>query len=131
MKKPDGDLDLPTNLAFERTRIAQERTMLAWVRTAVALISFGFTIYSVFALETGAGHKFANGLIRPEIFSVALILIGLISLLLATIEFRRDQQTLRAIDPSLPRRSQAIILGALIAGLGLLALGLMLFRTGG
>jgi putative membrane protein len=129
VKKPEDELDLPTNLAFERTRLAQERTLLAWVRTAVSLISFGFTIYAVFALESGAGHRFAGE--RPYLFPIALIAIGLFSLLLATIQHQRDQKTLRSIDPTLPAGSQAMVLGGLIALLGLLAFGLMLSRAGG
>jgi putative membrane protein len=127
VKKPEGELDLGTNLAFERTRLAQERTLLAWVRTAISLISFGFTIYAVFALESGAGHKFAGP--AANIFPVALIAIGLFSLLLATIQHRRDQRTLRSIDPTLPAGSQAMLLGGVIALLGLLAFGLMLSRA--
>jgi putative membrane protein len=131
MKRPDGELDLPTNLAFERTRIAQERTLLAWVRTAIALISFGFTIYSVFALESGILHKYTAGTFGPELFAVVLILIGLVSLLLATLQHRRDQKTLRSIDPTLPAGSQAMVLAGLIALLGFLAFGLILFRMAG
>jgi len=121
------ELDHTTHLAFERTRIAQERTLLAWVRTAMSLITFGFSIYSFFALQSGPGHPLVSD-IGPRIFSLALIAVGLASLALATREHQRDQATLREIDPSLSRSSPAFTLGVIIAGLGILALALMLLR---
>jgi len=72
------DLDQATKLAFERTRVAQERTLLAWVRTAISLITFGFAIYSVFAIETRAGSKF-TAFYGPRIFSLVVIGTDLVS----------------------------------------------------
>ena len=118
-------IDEPTHLAFERTSIAQERTLLAWIRTAIALISFGFTIFSVFALEKGAGHKFV-GFWGPRFFSIGLILAGLTSLLLATIQHNRDVRVLRSIDASLRPTSNSMVLAFLIALLGLFAMAFML-----
>jgi putative membrane protein len=43
-----------TQLAFARTRAAYERMMMAWIRTATSLITFGFSIYKVFQLESEA-----------------------------------------------------------------------------
>lgn len=121
------DLDQSTRLAFERTRVAQERTLLAWVRTAISLITFGFTIFSFFALETGPGSKFTT-FYGPRIFSLVLIGMGLISLALATAQHKRDQMVLRSINPSLPAGSQAWVLGMVVAGLGILAFVLLLAR---
>ena len=118
--KPE-EIDQATHLAFERTRMAQERTLLGWVRTAIATISFGFTIYTVFAMEKGAGFQFV-GYWSPRIFSLGLIIVGLVSLLFASIQRRHDLAVLRAINPALPARSQAMVLGFLMAILGFVAL---------
>ena len=121
MTTQQEDLDHSTHLAFERTRMAQERTLLGWIRTAITTISFGFTIFTVFAIEKGAGYQFV-GYYAPRIFSLGLVIIGLVSLLFATLQRRRDLATLRSIDPALPARSQAMVLGFLMAILGIVAL---------
>jgi len=56
-----------------------------------------------------------------------MISIGLLSLLLATLEHRRDLHALRAQYPDIPR-SLAKVVAALIAVLGMLALIAVLFR---
>jgi putative membrane protein len=56
-----------------------------------------------------------------------MISIGLLSLLLATLEHRDDLHALRAQYPEIPR-SLARVVAALIAILGLLALIAVLFR---
>jgi putative membrane protein len=119
-------LDRSTELAFERTRVAYERTMMAWIRTATSLITFGFTIYKFFQLE-GQGRAQQGRLIGARGFAFILVSIGLVSLLLATIEHRQNIRTLGAQYAG-QRRSLAVMLAALISILGLLALLAMIFR---
>lgn len=119
-------LDASTTLAFERTRVAYERTMLSWVRTATSLITFGFSIYKFFQLEEAAG-KPRSRLFGPREFALLLVSIGLISLLLATIEYRQDIRILGAQFAGRPR-SLAVIVAALVSILGILALVAMIFR---
>jgi len=119
-------LDIATKLAFDRTRLAYDRTMMAWVRTATSLISFGFTIYKFFQLEL-AGHRQSDSLIGPRGFGLTMISIGLVSLLMATIEHRLNRNELRAINPEVPR-SLAALLAGLIAFLGIFALLAATFR---
>ncbi|HEY1428407.1 MAG TPA: DUF202 domain-containing protein [Candidatus Tumulicola sp.] len=121
-------LDHSTLLAVERTRLAQERTVLAWIRTAVSLITFGFAIYSFFAIPSGAGHEHASHL-GPRIFSIALIAMGLVSLLLAAIQRRRGSREMKTLDPSKTDISMGAIVGFMVAALGLLALALILLRV--
>ena len=95
-------IDATTKLAVDRTRLAYERTLMAWVRTAISLISFGFTIYKFFQIE-GAGKQdgvtsateFSVLEFSVLEFSVLMIVFGLVSLLMATLEHRRDLNALR------------------------------------
>ena len=86
-KKP---LDASTTLAVDRTRLAYERTLMAWIRTATSLITFGFTIYKFFQIELAREGPRTNRLIGPREFALLMIVIGLVSLLMATLEHRRD-----------------------------------------
>jgi len=100
--------------------------MLAWVRTATALITFGFSVQQFFRIAR-EGVPEGNGFLGPQEFGLAMIIIGLLALLLATLEHRSAMQTLRAQYPvteqypNIPL-SRAGMLAALIAILGLLVL---------
>jgi putative membrane protein len=119
-------LDRSTELAFERTRVSYERTMMSWIRTATSLITFGFSIYKFFQLE-GLGRVQQGRLIGPRGFAFMLVSIGLISLLLATIEHRQNLRTLGARYAG-RRPSLAVLVAALISILGIAALLAMVFR---
>jgi len=56
---------------------------MSWIRTATSLITFGFSIYKFFQIEAPASAQ-QNRLIGPREFALALVCIGLVSLLLAT-----------------------------------------------
>ena len=119
-------LDDSTRLAFERTRNSFENTMMSWIRTATSLITFGFSIYKFFQIEAPS-EKQQNYLIGPREFALALVSIGLFSLLLATIENRRNIRALGAQYAG-KRRSLAVLVAALISILGVFALLAMIFR---
>ena len=118
-------MNATTKLAVDRTRLAYERTLMAWVRTAISLISFGFTIYKFFQIE-GAGMKQGRVISATE-FSVLMIVFGLLSLLMATLQHRRELNALKAQYPDMPR-SLARVLAALISLLGILASITVLLR---
>ncbi len=83
-----------STLAVDRTRLAHDRTLLAWVRTGTSLITFGFTIYKFFQLESPRVEARPDRLIGPRQFAFLMIVIGIASLLLATLEHRRDMKAL-------------------------------------
>lgn len=122
-----SELDVATTLAFERTRIAYERTMMAWVRTATSLITFGFSVYKFFQLEMPE-KALGRVLIGSREFALALIGIGLLSLLLGTIEHGRDLKALRQHYVGMPRSMTQVAVIS-IAALGLLALMVVIFRN--
>ena len=119
-------LDTATTLAFERTRVAFERTMMAWVRTGTSLITFGFSVYKFFQIETAGKNLDASG-IGTRGFALVLIGLGLLSLLLGTIEHARDLKTLRGQYPGMPASMSGVI-AILLAVLGLVALGAVILR---
>ena len=120
-------VDNSTTLAADRTRLAFDRTLLAWIRTAISLITFGFTIYKFFQLELARVAPRPERLIGPREFAFLMILVGLVSLLIATLEHRRDLKALRAqYQGRTP--PMATVLAALVSVLGLVALVAVLFR---
>ena len=119
-------LDDSTRLAFERTRNSYENTMMSWIRTATSLITFGFSIYKFFQIEASSERQ-RNYLIGPREFAIALVCIGLLSLVLATLENRQNIRTLGAQYAG-KQRSLSVLVAALISILGVLALLAMIFR---
>jgi len=128
--KAAGNLPLPdaTQLAIDRTRLAFERTMMAWVRTATSLITFGFTVYKFFQFEKGNSEA-VHRLMGPRGFALMMISIGILSLLLATLQHRQNMQILRVHyrGVRIPL-SLAALVGALIALLGVFALSTVILR---
>jgi putative membrane protein len=119
--------DTATILAVERTRVAYDRTMMAWIRTAISLLTFGFGIYKFF--EIGTGHAQAGAhRIGPREFGLAMVSIGLISLLIAAVDNRKNLLGLETYAP-VTHRSKATLLAVLIGFLCILALCVMLLRA--
>ena len=120
-------VDNATMLAFERTRLAHERTLIAWLRTAISMISFGFTIYKFFQYLRQTQKVEPIGLVGPRGFALLMISIGVVVLIVATIQHRRDMKELRK-EYGHVRYSLATMLAALIGTLGVLGLLAVLFR---
>ena len=124
---PAPALSDATAMALDRTRLAFERTTMAWVRTATSLITFGFSFYKFFDIQ---GHKLEKpGLIDSREFAIAMISIGILSLVFATIHNWQSMRTLRAHyrGASVPR-SFAVLLAGLLSVLGVVALFAVLLR---
>ena len=120
-------LDTSTTLAFERTRIAYERTMMAWIRTATSLITFGFSVYKFFEFEMKNAPA-SQMLVGPRACGLGLIVIGLLSMLVGTIEHARDLNGLRRQYVDMPKSMSGVV--ALVVGvLGLCALVAVLLRA--
>lgn len=124
----EASLSDGTRLAVDRTRLAFERTMMAWVRTATSLITFGFSVYKFFQIET-RGLETPGRVIGPREFALIMISVGIISLALATIQHRYSMQTLRVHYQGMRiPRSLAALVGGMIAVLGFLALIAVVLR---
>jgi putative membrane protein len=125
-KLADAQLDHGTRLAFERTYLAHERTQMAWVRTSVALITLGFAT-AKFGHWLHEQRPERTPLVPPGTVGTLMIVLGLVSLALASIEHGRSLRVLRAQCPGL-RPSLAWVLATLLALLGVLALVVVLLR---
>ena len=119
-QQPTAQRDPRVQLACERTFLAYERTRIAWVRTALALISFGFAIAKVLQyLRENRGETAT--VMSPRAIGLLMIVIGLVSLILASWQDRRAIKALRARCPELPKPISGVV-AVLIALLGVLAL---------
>lgn len=117
---PDRPLDANTRLAAERNRLALERTLMAWTRTSTALIAFGFTIYQIFRYLS-ENERLRDPYVSPQVFGVAMILVGLAALILGWVQHRQELAALRS-DFGTMRYSIAGIIAGFVAGLGVIAL---------
>ena len=125
-----GEATFPTSteLAMDRTLLAHDRTLMAWVRTATSLIGFGFTIYKFFQyLREHEGLEADGRALGPRRFAMLMISIGLVSLLLATIQQLQLRKKLKRIYPQ-AGFPLATIMAALISLLGILALIAVVLR---
>jgi putative membrane protein len=87
-EKPDPARD-STDMAVDRTVMAADRSLMAWVRTGLSLITFGFTIYKF--LEYSREHLLASGEVpgsvsSPKVIGLFMIGVGILSLVLGTVE---------------------------------------------
>ena len=121
------ELNVNTRLAVDRTRLAYERTLMAWVRTSASLISFGFSVYKFFQFVRDGRHD-QGGALGPRGFALAMITIGILALLAATIEHRRSMSAFRAEFGNVPRSLAAVVAGA-VAGLGVVGLIIVLLHA--
>ena len=116
------EIDRATSLAITRTRLAAERTLMSWIRTSFSMISFGFTIIKFFEYlkffkhDTLAIQKSSSGQL-----GIFLILLGIISLVPAMIEYHKELSQLSVIDKG-SRWSYAFLIAICVAILGIYAL---------
>jgi putative membrane protein len=117
----DSKMPHANHLAVDRTWMAHERTLMAWVRTAISMISFGFTVYKFFELETSKLNPApAYSVLSPRLFSILLISTGIFGLFMALISHHYEMQPMRKYLDA--KRSLAQIFGLIIFVLGIFAL---------
>ena len=97
------DLRLPA--ALVRTALSSEQTLMSWVRTSLSLFTFGFSIAQFFqylAKQTEAGLSE-----NPRRLGIALIFVGILTLILAIFE---HVQTIRLLkEKGLPPDSRSFL----------------------
>ncbi len=88
-------------LAVVRTAYSSERSLKAWMRTAVSLYTFGFAIAKFFDYVELQQEdvEFSDG---PQRLGLALVVAGIVSLVLAVVEYLRRLATMRDLGLSHP-----------------------------
>jgi len=121
-------MNLTDELARQRNRNALDRTLMAWIRTCLSLISFGFGLDKIIevlyrSLEAPTAH--AGWGVR--LVAMAFVLTGIVAMLAATVQYRRDLQRLRqerfVYAPD--QRSLAWFTAIAIAVIGVVALAML------
>jgi putative membrane protein len=125
----DTELKLNDLLAIDRTRLASERTLMAWVRTALSMITFGFTIYKFLQFIQEQSKVSLPRPHAPRNLALALIGIGTFVLIVAGIQHWKYVRKLRVVQPN-KAWDLALIVASLLALLGLLMFGSIVFRSG-
>ena len=107
--------------ARTRTYLSCARThFVAWIRNALSLISFGFGIANSFQfLQQQKG--IVPPLLGPKTVGQTMIVVGLVNMIMASIQHKRALKVLREACPDLPA-SLSATLATLISVLGILAL---------
>ena len=122
-------LDTNTRLAVDRNRLAYERTMMAWIRTGISLITFGFSIYKFFQIQHESTSTQTEGFLGSANFGLVMIAIGLVALLIAALENRRDMNRLKAEFPDVHiSRSLARVFAGLVSLLGIMGMIAVILR---
>ena len=116
-------------LALDRTRLASERTLMAWVRTALSMISFGFTIYKFLQVVQEQSQVAALRPQAPRELGLTLIGIGTFAVIVASVQHWNYVKKLRPDQPC-KIWDLTLVVACLIALLGLLMFGSILFRAG-
>ena len=115
-----------THLAYNRTLLAHQSVMMGWIKTSMSLITFGFTIYKFFQLDMRGGAP-SEYLISAREYGLAMVVIGLVSLVGATVEYQTNTRRVRALCPDLPRSMTGVV-AALVGILGIVAFIVMILR---
>ena len=92
------------------------------------MISFGFTIYKFFQFEQGRNAPAMRGFLTPRDFALIIVGIGLVALLIATLQNRIEIAELRKHLGS-GKRSLAVLVAALVSVFGILVLISTLVRA--
>lgn len=123
--------NLTNELAKERNRAAAERTLMAWIRTSLSLISFGFGIDQIVAaIEQSRGTNEAYPFRISRMVGLLFIALGIVALLLASIEHRRELRLIQRDDYLYAsRRSLGLMVSVALILIGLFAFVAILFKA--
>jgi putative membrane protein len=103
-----------TELGYGRTILALERTMMAWIRTDLSLISFGFTIFKFLeTMQQQSGNTAAHGN-APRNIGMALIFIGVGTLIMAMIQYKKAVSRISIYSEKKRQISISIVAGCAI-----------------
>ena len=106
-----------------RIHQANERTMLAWIRTGIALMAFGFAIarFGVFLRQVASVGTLGvqNRTIGSAWVGAALVALGMVANLVATVRFARIRRAIERGETGAPDATMVYVFGVLATAVGL------------
>lgn len=115
-------------LALDRTFLAHERTLMAWIRTSTSMITFGFGLYKFFFyVHQDKAPTPTEQIFGARVYGLAIMGIGVLALVLATIQHRQQLQVLKATHREAPW-SLSLLIASMVATLGVVAFTFAIFR---
>lgn len=111
--KPTGGASA-NEMASIRTILALDRTLLAWIRTSLTLIGFGFTLARFVHDLMQHGQFKAMQAIYPRQLGIALILLGVATLIGGAVEYLQLSGKVNAGKPGI-KISVSLVLAILLA----------------
>jgi putative membrane protein len=106
-----------------RVHQANERTMLAWIRTGISLMAFGFAIakFAVFLRQIAAneGARPPTSRLGSNWIGAALVALGMLANLLATIRYGRVRRAIERGDVGPPNALLVYVFGFTATLIGL------------
>jgi putative membrane protein len=112
---------------------ANERTLLAWIRTGIALMAFGFAVarFGAFLAQlarVGSGPVPPRHGIGSVWVGAALVALGMLSNLMATLRYTRIRRAIDQAEEAFPPANQVLAFGIAITVVGLV-MTVLLVRT--
>jgi putative membrane protein len=115
-----------------RLHQANERTLLAWVRTGIALMAFGFALarFAVFLHQVASLHSGmpAHPSLGSTWLGAALVALGMIANLLATLRYGRIRRAIERGELGAPSPTLVYVTGITVTLIGL-AMTVLLARA--
>jgi putative membrane protein len=93
-----------------REHLANERTLLSWVRTGVGLVSIALVVERAGAFAGEAGSA-----VGSEAFSLALALLGCLTLVIGTAHFLRTRREISSGDYTPSGRAYLVVVAGSLA----------------
>ena len=101
-----------------REHLANERTLLSWVRTGVSLISIGLVVERAGALADAANPRLVGTSGASELFGLALALLGVLTLVMGTVQFLRYRRRISENDFTPSVAAYLVVVGGSLAFAG-------------
>jgi uncharacterized membrane protein YidH (DUF202 family) len=114
-------------LSLERVRLALERLQLAWLRTAITFIALGFTSFKFYYGRIEEGQHPVTEYVNGRTIGIFLILVGLVGLLQATLQHRKNHARLKVYYPQI-YYSVSLVQSYAVMGLAAVLLWLAIFE---
>lgn len=123
-----------TKMAVLRTVMAADRSLMAWVRTGLSLMTFGFTLYKFLQFERdkllATGQAVVSGGSSPRTIGLFMIGVGLLCLVLGTVENVATNRGLLGRDQIVHPRYSLVLAGIIMVLGSIVFLGIVLKLKG-